>query len=56
MIEGMIGGAMMLLSFVGGYFFRKKEDKAVTSTEYVKQDSQLPPEVEEQLNNIAKLW
>lgn len=56
MIEGMIGAAFVLSSFVGGYFFRKKQEVVVDPKEYVEQDRQLPPDVEAQINNIMNLW
>lgn len=56
MIEGMIGAVFVLSSFVGGYFFRKHEEKALVPKQDIEQERQLPPEIENQINNIWKAW
>jgi len=56
MIEGMIGAIFVLSSFVGGYFFRKHEEKTHVPKQDIEQERQLPPEIENQINNIWNAW
>lgn len=56
MIEGMIGGAMMLASFVSGYFFHRRQAVQAVPKEYIQQEIQMTPELEQQLENITNAW
>ena len=56
MIEGMIGGAMMLASFVSGYYFNKRQEAKAVPKEYIQQEIQMTPELEQQLENITNAW
>lgn len=56
MIEGMIGAMFVLASFVGGYVFRKRQDDQSVPKEYIKQEQQLPPDIEQQMQNIMNAW
>jgi hypothetical protein len=55
MIEGMIGAIFVLSSFVGGYFFRGRQEK-VQPVQELKQEQQFSPEVEAQMANIWNAW
>lgn len=57
MIEGMIGAVFVIASFVSGYFFRGQQVKRDQApVPYLKQDPQLSPELDQQLEQIMNAW